>query len=344
MKIIKTDNIEKFKLLSKNEILKNIIPELLGEIAFRSKVIEHNKEDDIFAVYEDKTEISGIYMLLDGEAALINNNQIVKELKTYDIYGYDEILAGFEIFKNSIRVFSNKTRFLIIPKKLFNDILIEDITLCYNLSKKNAFDNISFAKELAIEKEKSSNIERVVNRFNDISKELLITLGRPEFELKFKLNRLNEKNISKYINIKTVKKLDVIQAYTRVEENFEERVRKYGDQYLKTIKQGKGKERKESECEISKSEFETAIAYIHQKPIKKTRYVLEDNRYREIVFDFYKTLNLVVCEVEFLTKGDMNNFKIEDIGSWIMKFEPKDVTEDKAYKNKNLFIKGMPKN
>lgn len=140
--------------------------------------------------------------------------------------------------------------------------------------------------------------------------------------------------------VKGVKPIDIKQNYISITDEEEVRVRiekinSYKNKYTFTKKIGNGLSREEIEHEINQKEFSQVMNSLKDKePIHKHRYKVE---YKGFVFevDIYqnKELNdLIVVEVELESENEVS--KLESI---LPSFIHNDVTEDKQFKNKNLW-------
>jgi CHAD domain-containing protein/CYTH domain-containing protein len=132
----------------------------------------------------------------------------------------------------------------------------------------------------------------------------------------------------------------IVQFYTKVTPDVSVRFRKIGKHYYKTVKKGKGGIRDEYEKEVSKKSyvknFSKRIGYV----IRKKRCFFEMDQMIYSV-DIYKKpfKGLLILEVEF---NDKDTFKKFVLPKSIIPYVDKEVTEDEAYKNKNLAFFGLP--
>ncbi len=137
-------------------------------------------------------------------------------------------------------------------------------------------------------------------------------------------------------NLEDFKKKNILQGYIIINEKTETRIRKIdNEQYLTTTKNtinNNSKElvREEIEENITKELFEELWPKTEGKRIEKTRYIIPYNNLT-IELDIFKGKNegLILSEIEFHNKADLENFKAPD---WF----GKDVSKDKQYNNKNL--------
>ncbi len=157
-----------------------------------------------------------------------------------------------------------------------------------------------------------------------------------EIEQKYLLDasvlRCLKKNNIKYKNL--------TQYYTDISKEKSVRFRKEDKKYYKTIKLGKGAVREENEKEISKAEYEKSMKKALGSIIKKRRYFfdIEDFIYSVDVYE-KPFSDLYILEVEF---EDIKRYENFHLPVSIKQYVKKEVTEDEAYKNKNLALFGKP--
>lgn len=127
------------------------------------------------------------------------------------------------------------------------------------------------------------------------------------------------------------------QGYLLVDD-VEVRVRQKGERFYFTIKGDGAMERDEWETEILENIFEILWPKTEGVRIEKTRYSIP---FRNLILevDEYKGKldGLVILECEFSNKEDAESFVLP---SWAK--SAVDVTENKAFKNKNLAVYGLP--
>lgn len=129
----------------------------------------------------------------------------------------------------------------------------------------------------------------------------------------------------------------IMQGYIRVDEIGEDRVRKKGDKYYRTVKSEGNQLREESEYEISKEEYGKLWLLTVGKRVEKTRYEIPYGNYIIELDIYHKGLEgLYIAEVEFSKDKQEVDFTAP-------KWFGRNVTTDNAFKNKNLAISGMPK-
>lgn len=153
---------------------------------------------------------------------------------------------------------------------------------------------------------------------------------------------MNKEIERKFLVTETPNDLDTIdsksikQGYIFSNDNFEIRLRKKGNIFYQTIKEGKGIERTEVEIELTENQFDELWKLTEGKRVEKERF--EINYHAHIVeLDIFsgELEGLIIAEIEFKNLEIANNFKLPD---WFNK----EVTFDENYKNKNLAINGIP--
>lgn len=105
--------------------------------------------------------------------------------------------------------------------------------------------------------------------------------------------------------------------------------------YYRTLKEGDGLVREETEDSISETDYHSSTRNIKEKPILKKRITLSINGFQlEVDFFINKELKgLVLIEIEFPSVIEANLFNVDILKGFV----EKEVTEDKEYKNKNLW-------
>jgi CYTH domain-containing protein len=334
------ETIDKFAFLQEVSIFTIIPVERLWEISGKAIIRNYKRED--FLIMENDSKATLFYVLVNGEAMISNSGQKIGVMGKGSFYGHNEIITGSEFYLNSVQMLSPTAEFFLLPRRAFLNLFNDYPDFVKELAKFSSIQVLKNSKKLAEEAAKNRNIDIVLGRFDAISKEILKTMGREEIERKYLLKENFDIDILKKSNLE-YETFDIIQVYTKIEDEdeFEQRIRKFGDGYFKAEKTGKGKTRQEKEWVITKDEFDKESKEIAGIPIEKDRYQIKDPRYREIVIDIYKgkLAPLRIIEVEFLTNVDSANFKPP---RWLSKYIVKEVTEDHRYKNKNLFQKGRP--
>lgn len=129
---------------------------------------------------------------------------------------------------------------------------------------------------------------------------------------------------------------DIEQAYLEIGER-EVRIRKTNKGCFYTIKSGKGLARKENESFISQDDYDKLLDKHIGKIIKKRRYMLPIYEGLTAELDIYEDIlaGLNTVEVEFASIEQATAFRPP---IWF----GDDVTENDAYKNASLAIKGLP--
>ena len=138
-------------------------------------------------------------------------------------------------------------------------------------------------------------------------------------------------------NLDGAKGDEVVQGYLAVDrDGTEVRLRRIGDCYFETVKTGAGLRRGEYETAITQEQFTVLWPATEGRRLEKTRYELEFQGHTLYLDIYLGSLNgLKVAEVEFDSEGESSLFTPPD---WF----GKEITEDSAYKNRNLATKGMP--
>ena len=127
------------------------------------------------------------------------------------------------------------------------------------------------------------------------------------------------------------------QGYLAMDpDGTEVRLRQKGDQFLQTIKRGGGVQRLEIEIEITAAQFEALWPITGGKRVEKVRYHIAYEGHL-IELDVYEGAlsGLLTAEVEFDTLEASAAFQSP---AWF----GREITEEKAYKNKNLAVHGLP--
>ncbi len=157
-----------------------------------------------------------------------------------------------------------------------------------------------------------------------------------EIERKYLLNR----SILEYLDKTSTSHKKITQFYIKATANKSLRFRKYGSQYYKCIKYGTGGIREEIEEEISRKVYQNNLKKRIGRSIKKIRYLFILDSYEYSVDVYKKSLtDLYVMEVEFESIAAYKNFVLP---STLKRYVEKEVTDDEAYKNKNLAIFSLP--
>jgi CHAD domain-containing protein len=157
-----------------------------------------------------------------------------------------------------------------------------------------------------------------------------------EIERKYLLNR----SILEFLDKTSTTHKKITQFYIKATASKSLRFRKYGSQYYKCIKYGTGGVREEIEKEASKKVYKKNLKKRIGRNIKKIRYLFKLDSYEYSVDVYKKPLeNLYVMEIEFNTLESYENFILP---STLKTYVEKEVTDDEAYKNKNLALFGLP--
>ncbi len=129
----------------------------------------------------------------------------------------------------------------------------------------------------------------------------------------------------------------IYQGYLSVGNSEEIRLRRWEDQTILTVKHGQGLSRVEVEVALDIQQFTTLWPLTRNRRIEKIRY-LRPFPEGIIELDVFKggLEGLCLAEVEFESEEAASRFQPPD---WF----GKDVTADERYKNKNLALKGRPR-
>lgn len=131
---------------------------------------------------------------------------------------------------------------------------------------------------------------------------------------------------------------DILQGYL-ITEHGELRLRRRGSDCFITVKGDGTISREEWEREIPEWVFVQLWPATYGRSLEKTRYTIDHNGSMMEVDVYHGTLQgLLILECEFESEEKANRFRFPDWAEGAV-----EVTEDKAYKNKNLAIKGFPK-
>lgn len=160
----------------------------------------------------------------------------------------------------------------------------------------------------------------------------LIFLMAKELERKWIIDELPD-NLGQY----AFKKID--QGYLELLrfKDTELRVRKKGNKYFLTVKEGESiKDRKEYETEITFEAYEILWPLTDSVRIHKIRYKIPDG-VNTIELDIYKENleGLVTVEVEFNTHEELMDYSPPQ---WF----GREVSDEDGYKNRNLAVYGIP--
>ena len=151
-----------------------------------------------------------------------------------------------------------------------------------------------------------------------------------EIERKFLVNEIPE-DLYKYPSCV------ISQGYLEAaDDETEVRIRRKDDRFFKTVKSGRGLERKETETVIGSDAYDKLWPETAGMRIEKRRYEIPYERH-VIELDIYlgDLAGLIVAEVEFNSVDESGHFNPP---SWF----GKEVTDNPGYKNKSLAQYGKP--
>ena len=126
---------------------------------------------------------------------------------------------------------------------------------------------------------------------------------------------------------------EIAQGYLAIEpDGSEVRLRRRGGEDTLTVKTGRGRVRGEKEIVLTAQQFDALWPLTEGRRVVKTRYLVGP-----IELDVYAGAlsGLVVAEVEFASEADAERFIAPQ---WFAA----DVTDDDAYKNRQLATDGRP--
>ncbi len=129
----------------------------------------------------------------------------------------------------------------------------------------------------------------------------------------------------------------IMQGYIVVgADGSEVRLRRKGRKHFEAVKMGRGEIRSELEVELTAAQFDTLWEATSGRRIDKTRYEI---RHAGVVMevDVYhgELAGLVTAECEFASPEESRRFVPPD---WF----GREVTNDPAYKNQSLAVRGRP--
>lgn len=164
---------------------------------------------------------------------------------------------------------------------------------------------------------------------------LLFTSGNSRFVMAIEIERkfcvLKMPDLTAYTGV------EISQGYLSVgEDGTEIRLRRKGERFYQTVKQGKGVQRTELEVELSRAQFDNLWPLTAGRRVEKVRYEIVEGIWT-IELDVYRgrLKGLVVAEVEFETVAESARF-VPPL--WF----GREVTDDDRYKNAILAYKGTP--
>jgi CYTH domain-containing protein len=116
----------------------------------------------------------------------------------------------------------------------------------------------------------------------------------------------------------------------------EVRLRRKGDRFYQTIKQGQGLSRAQTEIALSGDQFDAMWPHTEGRRVEKTRYEIPCDRHVIELDVFHGSLEgLIIAEVEFESVELAREFDPPD---WF----GAEVTDDPRYQNRNLALLGDP--
>jgi adenylate cyclase len=130
----------------------------------------------------------------------------------------------------------------------------------------------------------------------------------------------------------------IFQGYLAIaDDGSEVRVRRRGEKTTLTVKQGRGLVRREEEVDITRAQFDRLWPLTEGRRVEKTRYLIRLPNRHLIELDIYEgpLAGLTTAEVEFTSAAAAQRFVPPD---WF----GRDVTNDDAYKNRQLATAGLP--
>jgi len=149
-----------------------------------------------------------------------------------------------------------------------------------------------------------------------------------EVERKFLVDRLPEE-------IAAVAEEEVAQGYVATGDD-EVRIRRQGDRYVLTVKQGQGLSRVEVEVPLEPAAFEELWPLTEGRRVEKTRRTTSIDE-QKLEVDVYggPLAGLITAEVEF---GDEDAARAFSPPSWVSR----ELTGDARYSNQRLALDGLP--
>jgi adenylate cyclase len=130
----------------------------------------------------------------------------------------------------------------------------------------------------------------------------------------------------------------IFQGYLAIgEDGSEVRVRRRRENTTLTVKQGGGLVRREEEVEITRAQFDRLWPLTEGRRVEKTRYLIGLPNRLVIELDTYDgpLAGLMTAEVEFTSAAAAHRFVPPE---WF----GREVTNDEAYKNRQLATTGLP--
>ncbi len=141
-----------------------------------------------------------------------------------------------------------------------------------------------------------------------------------------------------YIERHALKVVDISQGYIVAGDEGELRIRRFGNEYFVASKGTGTIRRMEWERPFPKSAFDRLSRLIIGSMINKKRYFLPHGDYL-VEVDVYggPLVGLITFECEFATEAEAEAFVLPDWAKSAI-----DVTDESAFKNKNLALRGLP--
>ena len=164
---------------------------------------------------------------------------------------------------------------------------------------------------------------------------LLFTSGNSRFVMRKEIER--KFCVQKMPDLTACTGVEISQGYLSVGDNGQEiRLRRKGERFYQTVKQGKGVQRTEVEVELSQAQFDNLWPLTAGRRVEKVRYEIAEGIWT-IELDVYRgrLKGLIVAEVEFETIDESSRF-VPPL--WF----GRDVTDDDRYKNAILAHEGTP--
>jgi CYTH domain-containing protein len=129
----------------------------------------------------------------------------------------------------------------------------------------------------------------------------------------------------------------IMQGYVVVgADGSEVRLRRIGRKYFEAVKMGRGEIRSELEIELTAAQFDTLWEATSGRRIEKTRYeIRHGGAVMEVDVYHGELAGLVTAECEFASAEESRRFVPPD---WV----GREVTNDPAYKNQTLAVRGRP--
>jgi len=136
--------------------------------------------------------------------------------------------------------------------------------------------------------------------------------------------------------LKGLRGTPVLQGYISTNESREVRLRRHGNEYYITVKDGGGLSRHEIEIAITRRQFDALWPATAGRRLEKTRYVLGYAGHTLELDEYAGDLSpLCVAEVEFESVAASRNFKKPA-------FFGREVTDEAEFRNASLALHGLP--